>query len=122
MLEQVREPGAPGVLVGRAHVVPEVHRRDRDALLAEDDLQPVGQRVLLERQVDTRRGAGQAGAGEQPARTIPTSAVTISAIRDRRSPLVITTVVPCPRPPYRLSVGPGAQRWGTAEVWTITVR
>ncbi len=52
VLEEVREPGAAGGLVGGAHVVPEVHGHHRQpAFLAEDHFEPVRQRDLLEREL-----------------------------------------------------------------------
>jgi hypothetical protein len=49
VLEQVREPGAPGIFVGWSHVVPQVHGHHGEAaLLAQDHLEAVRQRVLLE--------------------------------------------------------------------------
>ena len=52
VLEQVREAGAPRLLVRRADVVPEVHRDERQAVvLRQDHLEAVRQRVLLERDV-----------------------------------------------------------------------
>jgi hypothetical protein len=51
VLEEVREAGATGLLVRRADVIPEVDGHPRQPLvLAEDDIEAVGQRVLLERQ------------------------------------------------------------------------
>ncbi len=61
VLEEVREPGAPLVLVGGTDVIPEIDRHHRQAALgAENDLEPVRQRVLLElqtRNIGRRRGA-----------------------------------------------------------------
>ena len=49
VLEQVRETGAPGLLVRRSDVVPEVDRHHRDARIAmQDHIQPVGELELLE--------------------------------------------------------------------------
>jgi hypothetical protein len=50
VLEQVREAGAAGLLVRRADVIPDVHRRHRHALvLVQDDREPVGQAELCVR-------------------------------------------------------------------------
>jgi len=62
VLEQVREAGPSGLLVRRSHVVPDVHRNERQTMVfREDDLQPVGQGVLLEGDIrnigDARRRA-----------------------------------------------------------------
>ncbi len=47
VFEQVGEAGAPGPLVLRSHVVPEVHRHHRQlVILVHDDVQAVGQRSL----------------------------------------------------------------------------
>ncbi len=49
VLEQVREAGPARGLVDRPDVIPEVHRHDRQpTVLAEDDLEAVRKRVLLE--------------------------------------------------------------------------
>ena len=59
MLEQVRETGAAARLVGRPDVIPEVDGHQRQAMiLAQDHLEAVRQRVLLEgnRREAVRRG------------------------------------------------------------------
>ena len=57
VFEQVGEPGAAGLLVGRADVVPEVDGHDRQpGLLPQDDLQPVPQPVLLGAEVEMGDG------------------------------------------------------------------
>ena len=57
VLEEVREPGAPRLLVLRPDVVPEVHRDDRHVVvLVHDDVEPVGERAFRVGQVDDRRG------------------------------------------------------------------
>ena len=44
VLEEVREAGAARLLVGRADVIPEVHRDQRQpVILGQDDLEPVRQ-------------------------------------------------------------------------------
>ena len=49
VLEQVREAGAAGHLVGGPDVVPEVHRDDRQPVIGADDhFEPVRKRELLE--------------------------------------------------------------------------
>ena len=59
MLEQVGEAGAPGRLVARADLVPDVDRDLRHAvILVEDTSRPFGERVLLER--DLRQGMPRA--------------------------------------------------------------
>jgi hypothetical protein len=46
VLEEVREAGASGLFVARAHVVPHAHGRHRDvAVFVHDDVEPVGKRV-----------------------------------------------------------------------------
>ena len=61
VLEEVRETGAPLVFVRRPDVIPQVDRDDRQtAVLAQDDVEPVRELVLLERQpgyVTGSRGA-----------------------------------------------------------------
>jgi hypothetical protein len=48
VLEEVGEAGAPGALVQRADVVPQVDRDQRQPMIfPEDDLKSVRQRVLL---------------------------------------------------------------------------
>ena len=65
VFEQVREARAPGLLVRRSDVVPDVHRDKRQTMVfREDDFQPVGQGVLLERDVGN---VGDAAA-PRPAR------------------------------------------------------
>ncbi len=60
MLEEVREAGASLPFVGRAHVIPDVHRGDRDAGVAvQDHVQPVGQLELPEG--DFERGGLRCG-------------------------------------------------------------
>ena len=70
VLEQVREAGAPLLLVLRSDVIPLIHVDDRQLPIdVQDHLQSVRQRVLLERHlrrldaVAAARGAGLAGAG-----------------------------------------------------------
>ena len=59
VLEQVREPGAPGGLVRGTDVVPDVHRHERQAaVLAQDDVEPVRQRVFLVVQPHGRDSSG----------------------------------------------------------------
>ena len=66
VLEQVREAGAPGGLVGRADVIPQVDgRQGQPVVLGEDHGQAVGQRVLLEGDRTARR---QAKPGAAPMR------------------------------------------------------
>jgi hypothetical protein len=49
VLEEVGEAGAAGGLVPGSHVVPDVHRREREApVLVEDHLEAVPEPVLLE--------------------------------------------------------------------------
>jgi hypothetical protein len=58
VLEQVREARTPDLLVGRSHVIPEVHRDHwQPAVLDEDHLEAVRQAVFLELDVrcDQRR-------------------------------------------------------------------
>ena len=51
MLEEMREACVPRALVLRADVIPEIHRDDRTrAILMEEHVESVGQRVLRERQ------------------------------------------------------------------------
>ena len=55
VLEEMREPGPPGLLARRADVIPDVHRDQRHGvILVEDDVQPVGQRELRIRNVELR--------------------------------------------------------------------
>ena len=57
VLEQMREAGAPRLLVLGAHVVPQVHRHDRGPVVArEDHAQAVGQGVALDRDMGHESG------------------------------------------------------------------
>ena len=83
VLEQVGEAGAPRLLVGRPDVIPEVHRHHRQpAILAQDHIQAIRQRVLLEgeprnisdarrlvlRQEGCQADSRQRGGREEPGR------------------------------------------------------
>ncbi|GLZ14401.1 hypothetical protein Acsp04_46360 [Actinomadura sp. NBRC 104425] len=50
VLEEVRQAGAPGLLVPRAHPVPDVHGGQRyDVVLADHHAQAIAERVLMQR-------------------------------------------------------------------------
>ena len=56
VLEEVREPGASRLFVGRTDVIPEIHGDERQpVILRQDDLEPVRQRELLEFERRRRR-------------------------------------------------------------------
>ena len=60
VLEQVGEAGATGLLVAGSHVVPHVHRRDRDrVVLVHDDAQAVVELVELVGDSDLLRRGGK---------------------------------------------------------------
>ena len=79
VLEQMREAGSSGLLVGGADVVPDVDGHDRHRLvLMQDHVEAVGELELPERHLKRRGGAGDcprtgadtAGQGEQARRRL----------------------------------------------------
>ena len=72
VLEEVREAGAPRLLVLRADVIPDCEVDDRRRVIfGQDHGQPVGQRrdvVLKLRRAEPRPSAGQSGGGDAASR------------------------------------------------------
>jgi hypothetical protein len=59
MLEEMREPGAPGALARRADVIPDVDRDNRHAMVfVQDDVEAVRKREVRVRQLERLRRSG----------------------------------------------------------------